>query len=106
MSLTKRERAATSNELHANLVRSGLSQSELAAKLEIVEQRVNAVLALDGARPEDVWLVRDYLDRAIRSAGLTPQPYSKLTEAMRAAAKSWFPLTDVESKFDCPPSGN
>ncbi|RRQ29260.1 DUF2316 family protein [Rhodococcus sp. Eu-32] len=79
MSLSKRERTATSNELHANLVLSGLSPTDVAGKLDIDEQRITAALALERARPEDVWLVRDYLDHAIKSAGLTPQQYSKLT---------------------------
>ncbi|MDJ0396442.1 DUF2316 family protein [Rhodococcus sp. G-MC3] len=100
MSLNTRERAATRDELHANLALTLLSPATIAAELGISEQRVVAALAVAGSRPEDIWLVRDYLDYSIRAGGATPHPYSSLSEDMRAAAQTWFPLVDVQTIID------
>ncbi|MCO4252152.1 DUF2316 family protein [Pseudarthrobacter raffinosi] len=96
MSLSHYQRAATREELSANLALSGLSVADAAAAVGIGSARVQAALDVAGAQPQDVWLVRDYLDRVIRSNGGTPRTYSSLTEQMRAAAQAWFPLTDVD----------
>lgn len=96
MSLNHRQRAATREELRENLELSRRSVADAATDLGISSTRVQAALDVAGARPQDVWLVRDYLDRAIRSNGATPRPYSSLTEQMRAAAQAWFPLADID----------
>jgi len=96
MSLNRSERSATQEELHSNLALSGLSLPDIAVDLGMSGSRVEAAFAVAEARPEDVWFVRDYLDRVIRAGGATPRPYSSLTEQMRAAARVWFRLTDVE----------
>ncbi len=96
MSLNRSQRAATRAELRSNLVLSGLSIEALAGNLGLSAARVGAALDVDGARPEEVWLVRDYLDRVIRSAGTTPTAYSSLSEEKRTAAQAWFSLVDVD----------
>ncbi len=100
MSLNTRERAATRDKLLANLALTQLSPAEVAAELGFTEERVAAALAVAGSRPEDIWLVRDHLDYSIRTTGATPQPYSSLSEDMRAAAQTWFPLVDVRTIID------
>lgn len=96
MSLDHRERRATSEELHANLERARLTTAEVAQALGRDPVRVQAAMDVAGARPEDVWLVRDFVDRAVRAAGATPTPYSVLTNGARAAASAWFALADVD----------
>jgi len=97
MSLDQRQTAATRDELAINLARSGQTSGGLADVTGLDRSHVRAALQVDGARPEDVWLVRDYLDRVIRSNGGTPLPYSTLTEQARAAARVWFPLRDIDA---------
>ena len=96
MSLNDQQRAATREELRSNLALSGQSVADAAAVLGLSSTQVQAALDVTDAPPEDVWLLRDYLNRVILSNGLTPRPYSSLTEHMRAAAEKWFPLADVE----------
>lgn len=96
MSLNQRERRATSEELHANLRRAALTTAEVAQALDRDPVRVQAALDVAEARPEDVWLVRDFLERAVQAAGATPTPYSVLTNRARAAASTWFPLADAD----------
>ena len=96
MSLDQAQRAATQAELRKNLALSGLTASDVADDLGLQSSRARAALEVAGARPEDVWLVRDYLDRVIRSAGTTPQPYSSLTEDERVSAHAWFSLFDLD----------
>lgn len=96
MSLNRRQQAATRDELAANLELAGVKPTDVAAALGLAEGRVEAALAVIEARPQDVWLVRDYLDRVIRSHGSTPRPYTSLSENMRAAAHAWFALVDVD----------
>lgn len=40
--------------------------------------------------PADVWLVRDTIEDAVREAGNTPLPHSRLTDSMHGAAALWF----------------
>ena len=47
---------------------------------------------MDGARPADVWAVRDLLEEAALHAGAEPVPYTHLPEGARAAAEGWFRL--------------
>lgn len=96
VSLNKSQRAATHDELQANLALSGLSALSISTDLGLDASRVRAALDVTGARPADVWLVRDYLDRLIRSAGATPRAYSSLTEQNRTAAQAWFSLSDID----------
>ncbi len=96
MSLNNSQRSATREELQTNLDLAGLSRAEVSTALGLSTPRVHAAFNVAGARPEDVWLVRDYLDRTIQAAGATPHAYSSLTEGKRAAAQAWFRLSDVE----------
>lgn len=100
MSLNNRQIAATRAELAANLALSGLSKTDIAATLRLDGRRVQAAIDVSGAQPEDVWLVRDYLDRVIRSTGSVAQQYTALTEGARTAAQSWFPLANIDAIMD------
>ncbi len=93
MSLTVGEQRQTSVELHANHRMSGLSLHDVQADLGFTAGQLEATLDVaPGCDPADVWLLRDYLQREITARGLTPAPYSVLTEPARAAAAGWFPL--------------
>jgi len=96
MALNKRERAATSAELHANLELSGLSENDLQLRLGITDDQLEAALGVTGADPIDVWLVRDYLERIIVDRGGKPVPFTVLTPSARVAAEKWFALYDID----------
>ena len=96
MSLNKRERAATSEELRANLELSGLSETELQRTLGLSDDQYERVLDVTGADPIDVWLVRDYLERVILDRGSKPVPFTVLTPAARVTAEKWFALYDLD----------
>ena len=95
MSLNQRQVAATRTELATNLALSGQSVAGVAVTLGRSESEIRSALDVDG-QPREVWLLRDYLERMIRSTGGTPHPYSSLTEESRAAAQGWFQLFDVD----------
>lgn len=92
MSLGRSETQRTSDELHANFELSGLTRTEVEVDLGLAAQPVDEIFAVVHAKPEDVWMLRDYLEDAIVTRGETPHPYSSLTPTMRAAAARWFPL--------------
>jgi hypothetical protein len=96
MSLDSREQQRTRAELAENLALAQTSPDAIAGAIGLPQARVDAALAVTDARPEDVWLVRDYLEHIITSLGGTPLPYTKLREDMRAAAQTWFPLIAVD----------
>ncbi|GGF34482.1 DUF2316 family protein [Subtercola lobariae] len=96
MSLTRRQIAATRDELAINLARSGLSAPDVAAALHLDLDRVHASLTVNGESPRDVWLIRDYLEHTIRLAGGAPHPYSSLTDEARASARGWFGIADLD----------
>lgn len=96
MTLSQRAQDATREELARNLKLADMTTTGISKGIRLPDDRVAAALEVIEARPQDVWLVRDYLDRVIRSQGATPHPYSSLSENMRASAKGWFPLVDVD----------
>jgi hypothetical protein len=96
MALNKRERAATSDELRANLELSGLSENDLQLRLGFTDDQLESALKVTGADPIDVWLVRDYLERAVVERGAKPLPYTVLTPAARASDEKWFALYDID----------
>lgn len=97
MSLNRRQTATTREELRINRQLSGLSADAIASALGLTPERVQSSLDVSGAAPQDVWLVRDFVELTIRRAGDTPHPYTSLMESARAAAEGWFPLRDVEA---------
>ncbi len=95
MTLNRREQAATREELATNLERARVTRAGVSSGLGMTTLRVDSAFNVASAPPEDVWLIRDFLDHVIRSQGEIPRPYSSLSENMRAAAQGWFPLVDV-----------
>ncbi|WP_062460928.1 DUF2316 family protein [Demequina soli] len=93
MSLTRTEVARTGRELAANLERSGITREQAADDLGFSARRLTETLRVGPASdPADVWLLRDYLDRAIRERGDIPQAWTVLTDEARLRAARWFAL--------------
>ncbi len=93
MSLDDGERRRTGEELRRNRELSGLTEAEIAADLGLAPEEVRGILAMTGvADPADVWLLRDYLEQAVRDAGKEPLPFTVLTERDRPRAERWFGL--------------
>ncbi|QNE35269.1 DUF2316 family protein [Leifsonia shinshuensis] len=95
MSLDGEQRERTRGELATAYERAGWPVSRLASALNVGEDRVLAALAVDGAQPADVWLVRDALDAVLRSRGEEPGTWTELPESARASAEGWFGLRDA-----------
>lgn len=86
----------TSQELAANLALTGLSVEQVADDLDLAPDYVAGLIAMSGAQdPADVWLLRDYLEKAVLDAGATPQPFTVLTEPSRHLASRWFRLREA-----------
>ncbi|WP_375388810.1 DUF2316 family protein [uncultured Amnibacterium sp.] len=93
MTLSTEQRRRTAEELHANLVLAGVTESHARSGTGLDEHEWReAVRVSSRSRPEDVWLVRDRLVVLVHAAGHEPVPYTVLTEDRRAAASVWFPL--------------
>ncbi|MDF8266128.1 DUF2316 family protein [Luteipulveratus flavus] len=96
MSLDHDERERTRRELRANLELSGLDRQAVASALDLTTDRLDATLDVTPtSRPADVWLLRDFLDRAIRDQGGEPHPWSVLTDDGRRRAARWFRLREA-----------
>jgi hypothetical protein len=92
MTLSSREQQATSDELAQNFELSALAPDEICEDLGIDRGQLDDILDVVSARPEDVWMLRDYLEAAVLDRGREPVGYSSLRPEMRAAAARWFPL--------------
>ena len=98
MSLDAEELSRTRAELAAHLARTSLTPAEVAADLafdeaRLDEARLDAALNPTGSGdPSDVWLLRDYLEHAVRDAGGEPVPFTVLTTQSRRMAERWFVL--------------
>ncbi|MCM3820758.1 DUF2316 family protein [Streptomyces albidoflavus] len=93
MSLNDEQRARTAEELQANLRLSGADPEEARRDLEFTTRQWDDTLNVrEGARPQDVWLLRDHLEALAERAGAIPVPYTVLTRRARLAAALWFPL--------------
>ncbi|MGX6600991.1 DUF2316 family protein [Micromonosporaceae bacterium Da 78-11] len=93
MSLNDEERARTGQELAENFRLAGSTPDEIRAALDFsFEQFEDTLTVRPGGRPQDVWLLRDHLEDLIRAQGVTPVPYTVLTDEAREAAAVWFPL--------------
>ncbi|MDO9356734.1 MAG: DUF2316 family protein [Solirubrobacteraceae bacterium] len=91
MSLTFAHRQATSSELRANLALSGLTPATVERELGLSHEQFETLIDMTmQAKPHEVWLLRDFLELAVREAGREPAPYSVLTPEMREAARRWF----------------
>ena len=80
-------------QAQANLVHSGLTPPIVATALGHTSARLGDTLHISPApHPADVWLLRDFLDQAVRDRGATPEPWTVLTGVSRAVASRWFSL--------------
>ncbi len=96
MSLNHDELRRTSVELQHNLRLSGLTEAEVAADLGLTPDRLRAVLRMSALEsPAEAWLLRDYLEQAVRDAGGEPVPFTVLTERSRRMAEFWFGLREA-----------
>ncbi|GAA1361952.1 hypothetical protein GCM10009596_20850 [Arthrobacter rhombi] len=96
MTLKPAERQATSEQLAANFERSGLSREQVCEDLEFSDNELDASLELrDMVDPVDVWVLRDYLELAVRQADAEPVEFTVLTEEARTEAYKWYILRDA-----------
>ena len=96
MSLNDAELQRTRDELAANLALTGLTLDQVAGDLGYAAQRLRDALAPRGSGdPADVWLLRDYLEQAVRDGGGEPAPFTVLTEPNRRLARQWFSLQEA-----------
>ncbi len=93
MSLTTEQITHAGGDLAANLELSGLTREEVGAALDFGPRRLAETLRLGPAsEPADVWLLRDFLDRAVRERKHGRATWKVLTDAARADAARWFAL--------------
>lgn len=95
MSLNRNETEQTGRELRRHAEVTGLEAAQLGHWLGVPTSAVEQVLAMDGADPALVWLVRDALDLDARERGLDAGGWSTMTDANRRRAQAWFRLRDV-----------
>jgi hypothetical protein len=94
MSLNASQRRLTSTELRANLELAGGTVDELADRAGRTRGAVTDALDVTpGADPVLVWELRDLLETAVEAKGLTPVPYTSLTEGARRSAAGWFGIS-------------
>ena len=93
MSLNGTDRAQASQELMASYNLAGLSRDEIQHDLGFTPQQLERALAVrPTSDPAQMWLLRDYLDRAIRDRGRKPAGYTVLTDTARVAASQGLRL--------------
>jgi hypothetical protein len=93
MSLNDEQRHRTAAELRANLALAGVTEARARAGTDLDEHDWREAMRVSSrSRPEDVWLIRDRLVVLVHAAGREAVPFTVLTEDVRAAASSWFPL--------------
>jgi hypothetical protein len=93
MTLNDEQREGTRRELRRNLELCELTTGAIAVELGFTAERLETTLDVDpDSDPVDVWMLRDVLERAVRSVGGTPERYSVPTESSRADAQRWFGL--------------
>lgn len=96
MTLKRAERQATSEQLAANLALSGLTRGQVCEDLDFSDAELEAALELrELVDPVDVWVLRDYLELAVRQSGGEPVEYTVLTEEARTEAYKWYVLREA-----------
>jgi hypothetical protein len=86
-------REGVRRELGRNLELCKVTPAAIALELGFTEARLAAALeASTDSDPADVWILRDFLEKAVREGGGTPERYSVQTETARADAQRWFGL--------------
>jgi len=79
MTLDAQQRQKTSEELISNFELSGLSNDEVQQDLGFTAAQLDETLRVGpGSSRQDVWRLRDYVDRKVLETGEQPFPYSLL----------------------------
>jgi hypothetical protein len=93
MSLNDEQREGIRRELRRNLELGAVTMGAIAEELGFsVERLVITLDVTEKSDPTDVWMLRDFLEQAARSADAMPEHYGVLTESARADAQRWFGL--------------
>lgn len=93
MSLNAEERQRTSRELQRTATTAGLTSEQISRQLGWSLARTESTLAVDSAsHPVDVWELRDFLEETATELGVSPEPFTVLSEAARRRAHLWFAL--------------
>ncbi len=78
MSLNRIERRNTKEEFTQNIKLCGLTNAQLATKLNVTENKLESVLELQSTHIEDPWIVVEFLKNYARVNDLKLIPFSKL----------------------------
>ncbi|MCF6515329.1 DUF2316 family protein [Lactobacillus sp. S2-2] len=79
MSLNKREKINTINELHENFELLNQSPDEIAEWLNTTEDKINNILNLKIDNLEEPWILLTYMNEELLKENKTPIKYSKLS---------------------------
>lgn len=87
---------ASARTISTRTLNRRLTPEQAAADLDLTSARFQAVLDVDGAQdPADVWLLRDYFERAVQDVGGRPVAFTVLTEGARVRARRWCALREA-----------
>ena len=78
MSLLFKQRADTRKELQENLRRSGLGAGEVSMAIQTTEKYIHDLLALKPRKPDDLWILRNFLIHSVLEKGMEPMPFTAL----------------------------
>lgn len=87
MSLSAKQRQATTEEFYENIQRLGSSFEEIAIDLETTPQHVKQVITLKTSILEEPWILRDYLLAELAKQEKTAVAFSAL---LGQAKDDWF----------------
>lgn len=100
MSLNKAQLEVTARELQQNFAESGLTLDQLSVLTRLPTKRLEKIMTLRGLGldPVETWMVRDYLESAVKRNGGTFTPFTYLSDANRSAAEGWFGIKDYRDR--------
>lgn len=86
--LTQIETQNTRRELRENFARLGYPMERVTRDTRMTEDEIQAVLDMEGARPSQVWELRDYLEDMLDAEGIEMEPFTALADH---GANRWYP---------------